>query len=56
MVSSHPPVTRAMLEILDHDDEIDNTEAVETLGLGALTSLDEMLRTSLAGDGLTLEA
>lgn len=52
-VSSNPPVTRAMLEILDHDDEIDNAEAIAALQLGELTSVDEMLITSLAGNGLT---
>lgn len=42
LISSNPPVTRAMLRVLDHDDEIDSTEAVSRLGI-ELTPLDEML-------------
>ena len=38
-----PPVTRAMLEVLDCDDRIDPTDACRRLGI-ELTSLDEMLR------------
>ena len=38
-----PPVTRDMLGILDHDDNIDATSAASRLGIH-LTSLDEMLR------------
>ncbi len=45
-VSANPPVTRAMLEVLDHDDAIDPTDAANALGL-SLTSLDEMLRKTL---------
>ncbi len=41
-VSKNPPVTRAMLGVLDHDDEIDAQPALEQLGL-TLTPLDEML-------------
>jgi uncharacterized protein YbjT (DUF2867 family) len=37
------PVTRAMLEVLDHDDCIDAAAAAARLGIG-LTGLDEMLR------------
>lgn len=39
---SNPPVTRAMLGVLDHDDDIDVTRATSELGL-TLTSLDETL-------------
>ena len=45
--SSNPPVTRAMLGVLDHDDNIDTREAADTLGL-VLTPLDEMLENVLA--------
>lgn len=38
-----PPVTRDMLGILDHDDNIDAAKAATRLGIH-LTSLDEMLR------------
>ena len=38
-----PPVTTAMLEILQHDDRIDQTEGCRRLGI-RLTSLDETLR------------
>jgi NADH dehydrogenase len=41
-----PPVTTAMLGVLDHDDAIDPLPASRALGL-ALTSLDEMLATCL---------
>ncbi len=41
-----PGVTRAMLEVLDHDDQIDSSGAAATLGI-ELTSLDEMLRCCL---------
>jgi uncharacterized protein YbjT (DUF2867 family) len=49
---ANPPITPAMLEILDHDDNVDNAHAFATLGLTGLTGLDEMLRSTLAGDGL----
>jgi NADH dehydrogenase len=38
-----PPVTRAMLGVLDHDDRIDPMPAAELIGI-TLTSLDETLR------------
>jgi NADH dehydrogenase len=38
-----PPVTRTMLEVLDHDDAIDSRAAAAQLGI-SLTGLDEMLR------------
>ena len=43
-VSANPPVTRAMLEVLDHDDAIDPQPVAERMGL-ELTSLDQMLST-----------
>jgi uncharacterized protein YbjT (DUF2867 family) len=42
-----PPVTRAMLGVLDHDDRIDPADACRRLGI-TLTPLDEMLRLSVA--------
>ena len=47
-VTRDPPVTRAMLGVLDHDDCIDPAPAAETLGI-TLTPLDETLRRCLAG-------
>ncbi len=41
-VSANPPVTRAMLEVLDHDDDIEAEHAARVLGIG-LTPLDAML-------------
>ncbi len=41
-VSANPPVTRAMLEVLDHDDSIDPEPVAQRLGI-SLTSLDDML-------------
>ena len=45
-LSANPPVTRAMLDVLDHDDNVDVTVACKRLGL-ALTTLDETLRRCL---------
>lgn len=42
----NPPVTRAMLEVLDHDDRIDPAGAAATLGI-RLTGLDDTLRRCL---------
>lgn len=42
-LSAHPPITRAMLGVLDHDDAIDVQPACARLGL-TLTPLDEALR------------
>ncbi len=42
-LSPHPPMTRAMLDVLDHDDHIDPSPAARQLGI-SLTSLDETLR------------
>ena len=38
-----PPVTRAMLGVLNHDDDVDPAEPCRRLGL-ELTPLDETLR------------
>jgi NADH dehydrogenase len=46
LVSRRPPVTRAMLGVLDHDDRIDPSPAAEALGI-ALTPLPETLRRCL---------
>jgi NADH dehydrogenase len=45
-LSSNPPITRAMLEVLEHDDEIDSRRAVEKLGL-ALRDLDDTLESNI---------
>jgi len=45
-ITKKPPVTRAMLEVLDHDDAINPELAASRLGI-SLTSLDEMLRQAL---------
>ena len=45
-LSANPPVTRAMLDVLDHDDNVDVAPACESLGL-KLTTLDETLRRCL---------
>ncbi len=47
-VTSQPPVSRAMLGVLDHDDRVDSAAAVAALQLPALTSLDRMLAAVLA--------
>ncbi|NJN51174.1 MAG: hypothetical protein HC809_04725 [Gammaproteobacteria bacterium] len=41
-ISTNPPVTRAMLDVLDHDDDIDPRAASTALGI-ELTPLDTML-------------
>ena len=46
-LSRNPPVTRAMLGVLDHDDVVDVAPACRNLGL-ELTGLDETLRRCLA--------
>ena len=45
-VSRSPPVTRAMLGVLDHDDRVDNGPALKELGI-ELTPLDETLQAVL---------
>lgn len=47
-LSANPPVTRAMLEVLDHDDNIDPMPACQTLGI-SLTPLDKTLSLVLEG-------
>ncbi len=42
-VSKDPPITRAMLGVLDHDDEVDVSGLVAETGL-ELTALDDMLK------------
>ena len=42
-LAANPPVSRAMLGVLDHDDAIDPRPACRALGI-ELTSLDETLR------------
>ena len=46
-LATPPPVTRAMLGVLDHDDAIDPTASAQLLGV-TLTSLDEMLTNCLS--------
>ncbi len=45
-VSANPPVSRAMLGVLDHDDRIDPSAAAARLGV-TLTPLDDALRATL---------
>ncbi|MBO6556301.1 MAG: NAD(P)H-binding protein [Pseudomonadales bacterium] len=49
LLSSAPPVTRAMLGVLDHDDDIDNQLALDELGM-QLTSLDDTLQAVLLAE------
>ena len=46
----NPPLTMAMLEILDHDDQVDNAPVLQALELGSLTGLDEALALTLSGN------
>ncbi|TDJ23730.1 MAG: hypothetical protein E2O59_13630 [Gammaproteobacteria bacterium] len=48
-VLAHPPLTRAMLGVLDHDDDIDPFIGANELGM-SLTPLDEILRHCLTRD------
>ncbi len=43
-VFANPPFTQAMLGVLDHDDDVDSTAAMQALGIAELTPLDDMLR------------
>jgi len=45
-IAADPPITRAMLGVLEHDDDIDPTPVCRRLGI-ALTPLDETLRRAL---------
>ncbi len=47
-ISANPPVTRAMLGVLDHDDDAPSEAAASALGI-TLTPLDEMLRRTVSG-------
>ena len=40
---ANPPVTAAMMGVLDHDDSIDTKDVMSQIGLEKLTSLDSML-------------
>ena len=40
---SNPPITSAMLGVLDHDDDLDSLKAIERIGLQSLTPLERML-------------
>ena len=46
MLFSHPPITRAMLGVLDHDDDIDPSPSCKELGIN-LTTLDEMIEATI---------
>ena len=48
-VSKDPPLTRTMLEVLDHDDDVDPSDACRRLGL-ELTPLDEMLKLCVSAE------
>lgn len=48
LLMANPPVTRAMLDVLDHDDDIDPQPACDALGLEQLTPLDDTLRAVLS--------
>jgi hypothetical protein len=45
-MSADPPVSRAMLDVLDHDDEIDPRAALDHLGI-SLTPLEQALQRCL---------
>ena len=47
MLFSHPPITRAMLGVLDHDDDIDPLPSCKELGIN-LTALDEILEATIS--------
>ena len=44
--TANPPITTAMLDVLEHDDRVDPKPAADALGI-ALTPLDETLRRAL---------
>ena len=44
----NPPITTAMLGVLDHDDNIDSEPTIKLLGMEKLTSLDATLEAVLA--------
>jgi len=43
IVMPNPPITPAMLGVLDHDDDLNALKAIEQIGLESLTSLDKTL-------------
>ena len=43
LIMANPPVTAAMMGVLDHDDSIDTKDVMTQIGLEKLTSLDSML-------------
>jgi hypothetical protein len=45
---SNPPLTAAMLGVLDHDDAIDPAPALQALQMPALSSIDTTLARLLA--------
>ena len=45
---ANPPVTRSMLEVLDHDDNMDTSRTEELLKISPLVSLDAMLEKILS--------
>ena len=47
MLFSKPPITQAMLGVLDHDDDIDPLPVSKELGIN-LTTLDEMLEATMS--------
>ena len=47
MLFSYPPITRAMLGVLDHDDDIDPLPSCKELGIN-LTALDEILEATIS--------
>jgi len=47
MLFPYPPITRAMLGVLDHDDDIDPLPSSKELGIN-LTALDEMLDATMS--------
>ena len=47
MLFSRPPLTRAMLGVLDHDDDIDPLPSCKELGIN-LTTLDEILEATIS--------
>ena len=50
-LSANPPITPAMLGVLQHDDQVDPTEACTRLGI-ELTPLDETLRRCVGPSGV----
>ena len=43
LMMANPPITAAMMGVLDHDDSIDTKDVMSQIGLEELTSLDSML-------------